>query len=397
MGGGRIDWHRNEVTLREEGYATHLIADDAIRQIEHRDRDRPLFLYVAFSAPHLPNEAPAETVSRYADIEDGNRRVYAAMVDEMDQTIGAILAALEEARMTDDTLVWFMSDNGGTHRKYSRDRLSAITRMLEDDIADSARTRLLEFIRSTTQDGGGDNGPYQGGKGTLGEGGVLVPSVVSWPGHFPSRPLSQRITVQDILPTLTAIAGPSRSPINRSTARTRRRCCAAGRIPAPSITWSRTRAARPTTWTSGNSVDATTTRWHFSTWTRTPTKTGTWRAIIRTSWPRCTGSWRPFLDANRCTPPCAGSSSTPTSTAARKRTSPGRTSSANRPWARARAVQEKGEHMKQETEVVVLKELFRQLDEAGTCAGVRYRVPTVAYVNPELAEPEWSGFFQNHP
>ena len=212
VGGGRRDWHRNEVTLREEGYATHLIADDAIRQIERRDRDRPLFLYVAFSAPHLPNEAPAEAVSRYADIEDGNRRVYAAMVDEMDQAIGAILAALEEADMTDDTLVWFMSDNGGTHRKYSRDRLGAIARMLDDDIDGPTRTRLLEFIRSTTQDGGGDNGPYQGGKGTLGEGGVLVPSVVSFPGHFPPRPLSQRITVQDILPTLTVIAGAEPEP-----------------------------------------------------------------------------------------------------------------------------------------------------------------------------------------
>ncbi|MYE82019.1 MAG: sulfatase-like hydrolase/transferase [Gammaproteobacteria bacterium] len=212
VGGGRRDWHRNEVTLREEGYATHLIADDAIRQIEDRDTDRPLFLYVAFSAPHLPNEAPAETVSRYADIEDGNRRVYAAMVDEMDQAIGAILAALEEAGMTDDTLVWFMSDNGGTHRKYSRDRLSAVANMLEDDIGGPARTRLLEFIRSSTQDGGADNGPYQGGKGTLGEGGVLVPSVVSFPGHFPPRPLSQRITVQDILPTLTVIAGAETEP-----------------------------------------------------------------------------------------------------------------------------------------------------------------------------------------
>lgn len=212
VGGGRRDWHRNEVTLREEGYATHLIADDAIRQIEDRDTDRPLFLYVAFSAPHLPNEAPADTIARYADIEDENRRVYAAMVDEMDRAIGTILAALEEAGMTDDTLVWFMSDNGGTHRKYSRDRLSAAARMLDDSIGGPARARLLEFMRTTTQDGGGDNGPYQGGKGTLGEGGVLVPSVVSLPGHFPPRPLSQRITVQDILPTLTVIAGAEPEP-----------------------------------------------------------------------------------------------------------------------------------------------------------------------------------------
>ena len=55
---GRLDWHRNEATLREEGYATHLIADDAIRQIEGRDKDQPLFLYVAFSAPTCPTRPP---------------------------------------------------------------------------------------------------------------------------------------------------------------------------------------------------------------------------------------------------------------------------------------------------------------------------------------------------
>ena len=209
---GRYDWHRNEVTLREEGYATHLIADDAIRRIEGRDRDKPLFLHIAFSAPHLPNEAPRETIAEYAHIEDGNRRVHAAMVDEMDQAIGRILGALDQAEMSDNTLVWFMSDNGGAHRRYNRGGFGGIARFIESNLGNPAPTRLLEFLRTNTLDGGGDNGPYQNGKGSLTEGGVLVPAVVSWPGQFPARPLPQRVTVQDILPTLAAIAGAELEP-----------------------------------------------------------------------------------------------------------------------------------------------------------------------------------------
>ena len=120
VSGGRLDWHRNEVTLREEGYATHLITDEAIRLIRQRNKNKPMFLYTSYSAPHLPNEAPTQTVAKYAGIEDANRRIYAAMVDEVDQGIGRILDALEQEGMTQNTLVWFMSDNGGTHRKYSR-------------------------------------------------------------------------------------------------------------------------------------------------------------------------------------------------------------------------------------------------------------------------------------
>lgn len=204
---GRYDWHRNEVTLREEGYATHLVADDAIRRIEARDKDKPLFLHIAFSAPHLPNEAPAETIAKYAVIEDENRRIHAAMVDEMDQAIGRILDALDQADMGGNTLVWFMSDNGGAHRSHNRSGFAGIARSIESHFGNPAPTRLLEFIRSNALDGGGDNGPFKDGKGSVWEGGVLVPAVVSWPGQFPARPLPQRVTVQDILPTLAAIAG----------------------------------------------------------------------------------------------------------------------------------------------------------------------------------------------
>ena len=54
---GRLDWHRNESTLREEGYSTELIANEAINIIKNKDQSRPLFLYVAFNAPHTPIQA----------------------------------------------------------------------------------------------------------------------------------------------------------------------------------------------------------------------------------------------------------------------------------------------------------------------------------------------------
>jgi arylsulfatase A-like enzyme len=60
--GGGLDWQRNGETLREDGYATHLLADDIERIIRERDAERPLFLYASFNAPHLPNEAPEATI-----------------------------------------------------------------------------------------------------------------------------------------------------------------------------------------------------------------------------------------------------------------------------------------------------------------------------------------------
>ena len=71
--GGGHDWQRNGSTLREAGYSTRLLADEAVRLIDAADEGRPLFLYAAFHAPHLPNEAPPETVARYGAIPDERR------------------------------------------------------------------------------------------------------------------------------------------------------------------------------------------------------------------------------------------------------------------------------------------------------------------------------------
>ncbi|MGI9262580.1 MAG: sulfatase-like hydrolase/transferase, partial [Woeseiaceae bacterium] len=88
-----VDWQRNGKTVVEDGYSTNLIADEAISLIKSRDKDEPLFLYVAFNAPHSPLQAPLSAVAEYADISDLNRRTYAAMVSEMDRGIGRVLSA----------------------------------------------------------------------------------------------------------------------------------------------------------------------------------------------------------------------------------------------------------------------------------------------------------------
>lgn len=203
---GGIDWQRDGETLREEGYSTDLIAQEAVRLIERRDPGRPLFLYVPFNAPHSPLQAPPELVERYAGLSSAEnvashdafvagvaarlglspeaaarivdppgrapRPVFAAMVDRMDQAIGRILAALEQAGIADDTIVLFFSDNGG-------------------HIAQGA-----------------SNAPLRGEKSTVYEGGIRVPAAVRWPnGLRGGRRVAQTVTAMDVFPTLLAAAG----------------------------------------------------------------------------------------------------------------------------------------------------------------------------------------------
>ncbi|MBM3745567.1 MAG: arylsulfatase, partial [Acidobacteria bacterium] len=104
---GGLDWHRNGRSVREEGYATDLLAGEAARIIENRDRNRPLFLYLPFNAPHTPLQAPQPLLDKYASIADPRRRTFAAMVDSLDQGVGRVLAALDKSGMADNTMVLF--------------------------------------------------------------------------------------------------------------------------------------------------------------------------------------------------------------------------------------------------------------------------------------------------
>ena len=169
-----LDWHRDDKGLHEEGYATELIAREAVRIVESHDPARPLLLYVPFNAPHAALQAPQEYIDRYRHIDNEDRRTYAAMVHCMDDGIGQILSALDERGMREDTLVIFCSDNGG----------------------------------ADWPGGGAENGPLRGDKGSLYEGGVRVPAFMTWPGKLkPGTIVAELLHVVDLYPTLLELAG----------------------------------------------------------------------------------------------------------------------------------------------------------------------------------------------
>ena len=182
---GITDWYRDNELLEEDGYVTRLLGQDAVRFIEDHDGDKPFFLYLAFTAPHTPFQAPEDALALYDGIADPNRRAYAAMVTDMDTQIGAVLDALEAKGLRDDTLVIFHSDNGGV------------------------RTAAFAGEIETSGDLPADNGPFRGGKGDLYEGGTRAVAVAAWPGRIAPGEVTGMIHVVDMLPTLAGVAGAS--------------------------------------------------------------------------------------------------------------------------------------------------------------------------------------------
>ena len=204
--GGGLDWQRNGATLREEGYSTHLMAAEIDRVIERRDPEEPMFLYAAFNAPHLPNEAPDEAIKQYENIGDPNRRIHAAMVSELDNAIGQLMTTLDEQGILDNTLIWFMSDNGGLNPAANPEWMLIWSKRLEGWFGRPLPFTLWEFIRTNALDGGSDNTPLRKGKKSIYEGGARVPSVVYWKGQVAPSQSAQMVTVRDVLPTVLAAA-----------------------------------------------------------------------------------------------------------------------------------------------------------------------------------------------
>ena len=110
---GQKDWYRNNRPLKETGYVTTLLGQDAVRYIGRHDPKNPLFMYLAFTAPHTPYQAPQPYLDRYKTISDPARRAYAAMITAMDDQIGEVVKALEARGMRENTIIVFHSDNGG--------------------------------------------------------------------------------------------------------------------------------------------------------------------------------------------------------------------------------------------------------------------------------------------
>lgn len=184
---GTRDWFRDEKVAGDAGYVTSLLGDEAVKLIDEHDPKKPLFLYLAFTAPHAPYQAPKEYLDKYTTIEDPARRAYAAMVTAMDDEIGRVLEALEKQQMLDNTLIIFHSDNGGP--------------------------RSAKLTGEVDTSGGSippDNGPYRDGKGSVYEGGTRVAALANWPGRVKSgTSVDQPIHVVDMYPTLAGLAAAS--------------------------------------------------------------------------------------------------------------------------------------------------------------------------------------------
>jgi len=173
--------YRGTEPVRESAYLTDAIGREAVAFIE-RHQGGPFFLEVAFNAVHRPMDATDERLARFAATPDRTRRTYAAMLSALDDAAGAVLGKLREAGLEDDTLVVFLSDNGGP-------------------------------TMPGTSINGSRNGPLRGSKRTTLEGGVRVPFVVRWKGKLPAGKVFDKPVIQlDVLPTALAAAGLAATP-----------------------------------------------------------------------------------------------------------------------------------------------------------------------------------------
>ncbi|MBW2366576.1 MAG: arylsulfatase [Deltaproteobacteria bacterium] len=205
--GGSLDWQRNGEPLREKGYSTHLLTDESVRLIKNRDKNNPLFMVISYAAPHMPNEAPEETVAQYQNLKNEFRRLHAAMVTELDLGIKKIISVLENEAMMDNTIVWFMSDNGGMNFNASTKTLQNLATYLPKILGTPLPIKFLEFGRTNIMESAADNYPLKRGKKSVMEGGIRVPSFIYAPKLLKQHKVDYRITAEDVLPTLITAAG----------------------------------------------------------------------------------------------------------------------------------------------------------------------------------------------
>ena len=179
-------WHRNDQLFEEAGHSTDLFAEQAIRWIKIK-RNRPFFIYVPFTAVHIPLQEPEEWLHRYeGKFKAASRRHFAASATHMDDAIGRILAALDQTGQRERTLVVFTSDNGGQKRWRPTGRYPG------------------QYIHCPVL---ADNRPLRGWKGQVYEGGIRVPTVVSWPGQLNATTIKHPVNIVDWLPTFCALTG----------------------------------------------------------------------------------------------------------------------------------------------------------------------------------------------
>jgi len=162
---------RGKTVVDELDYTTDTFAREACEFID-RHREHPFFVYVPFNAVHSPMDTIEKYVAPFAGMRDEKRRKFAGMLTALDAGVGSILGKLNETGLTDDTLVIFISDNGGPTPQITS-----------------------------------KNDPLRGYKGQMLEGGIRVPFMMQWPGRIPAGlTYSEPVISLDIVPTVMAAA-----------------------------------------------------------------------------------------------------------------------------------------------------------------------------------------------
>lgn len=200
--GNRLE--RNGEPIREfsNPYLTDFFTDEALTWLERQsetDSDRPWFLFMSYNAPHTPMHATEEDTARFEHIQDPKRRTYAAMMYALDRSVGRLREYLSEQGELNNTLICFLSDNGGATTNASW------------------------------------NGALSGVKGCLREGGIRVPMIWSWPARFPAGATHDGVVSSlDLLPTFMSAADvdvlplmPPRSHEDRRNRQRMERLCGA--------------------------------------------------------------------------------------------------------------------------------------------------------------------------
>jgi arylsulfatase A-like enzyme len=157
--------------VAEHDYLTDAFTREAVDFVD-RNADKPFFLYLAYNAVHSPLQGADKYMQRFAHIEDIQRRIFAAMLSNLDDSVGAVLAKLRDKQLEENTLIFFISDNGGPTRELTSSNL-----------------------------------PLRAGKGSVYEGGIRVPFLAQWKGRLPSRTVYDKPVISlDIFATAVALS-----------------------------------------------------------------------------------------------------------------------------------------------------------------------------------------------
>lgn len=177
-------WENDQEVWLNGQYLTDILRDRAVAYVRRAaQKEQPFFLYVPFNAPHYPMHAPQKYLDRFPHLSP-DRRIMAAMLSAMDDAVGAIVAELERQNALDNTLIFFMADNGPSRE----------TRNWLDGRTDPYY--------------GGSAGSLRGHKFSLFEGGIRTPAILSWPARIPAgQVIHEPAAAMDIFPTVLEAAG----------------------------------------------------------------------------------------------------------------------------------------------------------------------------------------------